>query len=263
MSKEIIRCLLIAHEPTESFHPPDFQLEYFDGTKVPVEEVDIGQDKWPYKWPEHQREFTWKLLNHTPDIANELMQVRSFQAAFNSIQKLTTIDIDYLQYVNDQDFQTDFTIEFFQDLDAFGNREGIIAQAYLYHPNSNLNGVIQFNDLTHIFTPLGWPVKARDVDPDNYPSDDLTMFHTQSLVHVGMHEIMHAFGYRHDLSNRDSVMYPYAKPGYLKGKINKDAFMWHERDVHRLRDAYGNSHIPAWILTRWQKYRMTRSRFER
>ncbi len=248
MSNEVIKCLLI-DEPEKTGLHHKFVLEYLDGTPVPEEEIDIGQNKWPYKYPANKRKFTWKFLNHTNDIPKELDQIRACQLSMNSIQLITGLDIDY---ETDPDAQTDITKEFFMDLDVFGGRTNVLAQAYLYSTNSRFNGVQQYNDKSHIFTPYGWPIRT----PDG------RLLNTQPLVEIDMHESMHTFGYRHDLVDPNSLLYPYVKPGYiLEGTqyvLNRSSFVWHERDVHRWHDGYGASNLSNWLLNRWQNYRINK-----
>jgi len=248
MPNEVVKCLLL-DEPDKTGIHYKFVLEYQDGTVLPQEEIDIGGAKWKYKYPSTKKKFTWKLLNHSTDFKNARTLVRSLQLSMNSIQLITGLDIDYEQ----RDVKTDITKEFFNTLDVFGGRQNILAQAWLYSPNSSKNGVQQYNDKSHIFTPYGWPVKK-----------DGKVYATQPLTEIDMHETMHTFGYRHDLVDNNSLVWPYVKAGYRHDGDNwvlqRSSFVWHERDVHRWHDGYGSSRIPDRWLQRWQNYRINKLR---
>jgi len=207
--------------------------------------TDIGQEPWPYKIPEIMEELPWTLINHTPDIVSEYIQQRVFAVAFRSIGLLIKKRYRYVDNIDDAFFKIEFT----HDRSVFGsNASNVLAQAYLYHPNSSFNGVIQFND-NYYFTPLGKPTSAHLVDPTNYPDiNTIVKLQTQPTLEIGMHEIKHSHGYRHDLLRQDSLLYPFVKPGYLNGEVNPEAFMWIDTDVDRWQEGYeARSLRPFWI----------------
>jgi len=128
------------------------------------------------------------------------MQRVAFQQVFNSVERITSLDIDYQKNPN---IKTDFTIAFLDDIKKFDNRLAVLAHAWLYYPNSKLNGVIEFNDSPQskwYFTPLGWPVEAYLMDPVHFYEGQtsihggLLMKASQPTIGIGMHELRHSFG---------------------------------------------------------------------
>ena len=84
-----IKCSLVLLD--QQSQQTAFQLSYLDGEAV--SDIDIGQEEWKYKMPVGHK--TWKFLNNTPDMEKIKMQIRTFATAFNSVEKLTNMDIDY------------------------------------------------------------------------------------------------------------------------------------------------------------------------
>jgi len=157
-----VRCSLVQDASKNDLI--SYVLSRADGTIIP--EVDIGQEDWKYRYPKDQKFFNWKFLDHTPDMRN-IVQLRAAQEAFNSVQKLTKLKIDYEK---DSSKKTDFTIEWLEDIEAFSGLS-VLAHAWLVFPNSKKNGIIEFNDSKDskwYFTPLGWQVPAYLVDDTNY-----------------------------------------------------------------------------------------------
>jgi len=249
MSKEVIKCLLLS-EPEKTGLSNKFVLEYLDGSPVPVEEIDIGQAPYPYRYPALKKEFSWKFVNHTDDIAVDQL-IRGAQASMNSIQIITGLDIDYERNPNKK---TDITKEFFNtqnDLDSvFGGRSGVLAQAYLYAPNSSFNGVQQYNDFSHLFTILGWPVRMLNGNARR----------SQPFMEIDMHETGHTFGLRHDLIEKASMMFPYVAPGYrfegTEWKVVKDSFAWIKKDRDRWHQGYGSGGVSERHRIRWHNWRI-------
>lgn len=250
MKPEIIKCMLLNREhPGQS---PEFHLEYMDGESA--DEVDIGQEEWPYKYPGDKNRFTWKALNYTEDIEKEIEIIRGFQLAMNAIQLITELDIDFEPDITKD---VDITKEFFNskdDLDGvFDGRTGVLAQAYLFAEGSPFNGIQQYNDYSHDFTLLGWPIRVGNIVKATIP-----------LVEVDMHEDLHTLGLRHDLVEEDALMWPYVKQGYKpnpvtgRWEINKAAFRYHARDITRVQYDYGASGIPEHKLNRWRDYRIVK-----
>ena len=215
-------------------------MEYMDGSPARATElVDIGRDRWPYKW-ENIDLFRWKFLNYSPDILDSYWQQRAFATAFRSINFLIKPNFRFQRELS---MTTHFTIEFIDNPDVFGSPH-TIAQAYLFRPGSSMNGVIQFND-NFFFTPFGDSLPAYLVDPDHYtegqtyPDGRLIMLGTMPLLEVAMHEIKHALGYWHDENSPESMLFPYVKPGYNPdGSINRSAFIWTDDDILRWEEGY-------------------------
>lgn len=266
-SSDQIKCCLV--QAIDKIEDPKFILTHKDGIELSREEViDIGQEEWKYKYPEEKTHFTWKFLDHTPDMRIQ-NQIKAFQTAFNSIEKVTTKKIDFER---DQSKETDITVEWMESLHVFDDRLSVLAQAYFFMPNGGKNGVIQFNDSPEskwYFTALGWPVPAYLVDSDHFvpgqrdENGNLIMRASQPVVHISMHELGHTFGLRHDLIHQASLMYPSAKRGYVFGEINRDAFVWQSPDINRWSFYYGDPGTTNTELFRWRDYRTTRSIYER
>ncbi len=228
-----------------------------DGTLVD----EIGQEDWPYKYPKSKKFFNWKFIDHTPDMRIKT-QIRAFQEAFNSIEQITKLKIDYKK---DTKEKTDFTIEWKEDIETFNDRLGVLAHAYLYHPSGYNNGVIEFNDSPEskwFFTPLGWPVEAYLVDNKNYTkgqkdsNGNLIMLASQPTVKIAMHELGHTLGLRHDVINKESLMYPSLSRSYKSNNIIKDSFEWDNiTSIPRLTKSYGSSNIFSRHLNRWRNRR--------
>lgn len=264
-SSDQLRCSLVQdHSKNDSIN---YVLSRADGT-IP-EEVEIGQDDWPYRYPKEQKFFNWKFIDHTSDMRN-IVQLRAAQEAFNSIQKLTKLKIDYEK---DYSKKTDFTIEWLEDIESFGNNLSVLAHAWLIYPNSTKNGVIEFNDSLEskwYFTPLGWAVPAYFVDSVNYTpgqkdsNGNLITLSSQSTVKITMHELGHVFGLRHDLINRYSMMYPSVSRSYIGNKIQKKTFYWDDiTSIPRLTESYGKSNIFQRWLERWRGRRTRESTYRR
>lgn len=236
-----------------------FELRTLDGE---LSNIDIGGQDWQYHYPETKKHFTWKFVAPTEDMVYK-MQRKAFQEAFNSLQKISSLDIDF-EFNNTK--ITDLTIAFLRDLAVFDNKPSVLAHAYLFSPNSNKNGIVEFNDSPesrYYFTPLGWPVEAYLVDNVHFTpgqkdsAGKLIMRATQPSVEIGMHEIYHSFGFRHDTIHPESLMQPYVKQGYVGDKINSKAFIWPDVDVQRFQGSYGIGDISQEDLTRWDNYRIT------
>ena len=255
-----IKCAFIWDEKKQqTFH----ELETLEGDPLSTNElVDIGGDRWGHKWPDDITTFTWKFISRSNDI-DAYYQRRCFNVAFRTIGFL--IPRKY-RYIHDQTQKTHFTHEFTHDLGVFNDRTQVLAQAYLYHPRIDLNGVIQWND-NWFFTPFGDNLEAYLVDNVHYTEGEkwadgrLKMLGTQPLLHIGMHEIKHAHGYRHDLNSPESIMYPWAKNGYLiNGEVNKSAFIWSDDDILRWEEGYGRRNFAIRHLNRFRARRV-RGRF--
>ena len=178
------------------------------------------------------------------------VQRTAIQTAFNSIEKLTALKIDFEKNSN---IKTDITVEWRDDIETFGNKLSVLAHAYLYYPNSKKNGVMEFNDSIEskwYFTPLGWDVPAYLVDPVNFKKGDVNSLGklitraSQPTVQIAMHELGHILFGRHDMLNPESLMAPYVKAGYINGKLNQKAFYWDcITSIPRMKEAFGLSNI--------------------
>jgi hypothetical protein len=139
-------------------------------------------------------------------------------------------------------------------MDVFDNRPGVLAHAYLYYENNppGFNGLMEWND-NHFFTPFGDSLPAYMIDPVNYTEGEkfangnLKTLRTQPLLQIGMHELDHNHGLRHDLNSTESLMYPFVKSGCLttvngeiiQNIIIKGAFQRTDDDMKRYEQFYG------------------------
>jgi len=245
----------------------NYILSRADGTLV--DEIDIGQDDWTHRYPEEKKFFNWKFLDHTPDMKAKV-QLRAFQEAFNSVQKITELAFDYEKDVN---VKTDLTIEWLEDIESFDNKLSVLAHAWLFYPNSRKNGIMEFNDSPQskwYFTALGWPVPAYLVDPVNFTKGQRDGFGkivtrgSQSTVKIAMHELGHILGLRHDLINRGTMMYPSVSRSYIGDRIQKETFYWDKiTSIPRLTEAYGSSFMIDEHLSRWRGRRTRESTYRR
>lgn len=243
-----------------------YELSHLDNE--PVDEIDIGQVPWPHNWPEDKKYFSWNFIDHTPDMhASE--QIKMAQVAYNSVEKICGLKIEYRPDLPRADLRTEWE----EDIGTFGEKQ-VLAHAFLVFPQSDRNGLIQWNDSLeagHYFTPLGWDVPAHLVDPVNhYPGEvdadgKLVMKPTQPAVHIQMHEIGHNLIGRHDILNWESTMYPTAKRGYLNGRLRKETFWWDAKtSIPRFQSQFGFPPVWSWDrLARWRAYRTLRHIYER
>jgi len=265
-SSDQIRCSLLQdHAKKDSIN---YSLTRLDGTIV--DEVDIGQEEWPYHWPKSKKFFSWKFLDHTPDMRFKVQRT-AFQTAFNSVEKLTKLKIDFEKNSN---LKTDITVEWKEDIATFNDKLSVLAHAYLYYPNSKKNGVMEFNDSPQskwYFTALGWPVEAYLVDPVHFTKGQIdprtggfVTRASQPTVEIAMHELGHLLFGRHDLLHPESLMAPYVKPGYIGGKLNQKAFYWDDiTSIPRMTKAFGSSGILHRLLARWRARRTRESTYRR
>ena len=252
-----MRCTYQLKEKLQPNKEPkiNIHLEYASGDPVSENEIDIGQDPWAHKIPLSLSPLIWKLENYTPDIPSMYWQRRAFVTMFRSIGLVIPMKYESARSNSQLAF---FNIRFTDDLDVFDGREGVLAHAYLYHP-SNLalyNGLMEWND-NHMFTPFGETLPAWLVDPVNFTEDekwasgDLKVLATQPLLEIGMHELKHNHGYRHNLLTKSSLMYPFVKKGVnssvsgdvITNTIIKESFQWTEGDLQRWEDGYGRRQL--------------------
>jgi len=266
-SSDQIKCSLV-QEVAKTIKPCKFLLTHKDGLQVSAEEIDIGQTEWPYKIPKDKWNLTWKFIDHTPDMSIK-RQIVGFQTAFNSIEKVSKLKIDYQK---DLLQKTDVTVEWLEDIESFNNKLSVLAHAYFWSPNGSKNGVMEFNDSPNsksYFTPLGWPVPAYLVDNVNFKPGDknsngtLIMRASQPTTEITMHEFGHVAGLQHDLIHQNALMYPYVHNGYIGDEVNKQAFEWQLADVERWHFHYEDPGISQSELFRWRDYRTLRTLYER
>jgi len=240
-----VRCELIASADNKI--ETQYKLTDITGKALPDnEQIDIGQNAWPYHWPLEKKRLRWSLVNFTEDIQKEYWQQRVWATIFRTFGWLTPRKYRYTEDLDSADFR----IAHVMDPNVFSSRN-VLAHAYLYSPRGSKNGVIEFNDSIFFYTPLGRPTSAYEVDPVNYPDPNTpVMLKTFPLVLIGMHEVYHGHGFRHDLRNSNSLMTPYVKPGYANGQVIAKNFVWHERDIHRLQEVEGRRAFPI----RWLNY---------
>ena len=239
MFDEPVRCSLLTDGA--------YSLEMADsGDKLSKNEiedlVDIGRDRWQYKWPAEKKTLTWNFKSYTPDVKSRYQQQRTWSQIFRTMGFIIPRKFKY-DYFNDE--KTDITIAHLMNPDAFSGAT-VLAHAYLFHPNGTKNGVIEFNDSRYFLTPFGDSLPAYMVDHDNYTEGErwsngrLKTLATWSELHIGMHEGKHMMGYRHDMNSPESIMYPYAKKGTNQdGSVNRDAFIWTDDDIKRWEEGYG------------------------
>lgn len=256
-----IRCALLDPESLKKGEP-HFEFQSEDGDKLSANEiVDIGQTPWGHKYPTSKKNFIWKLENYTPDVAIEYWQRRCFSAMFRTISFIIPRKYKSVRQNTDK---ADFNISFKDDIEVFDGKLSVLAHAYLYHPNGSKNGIMEFNDSPeskHYFTPFGDALEAYIIDPINYDpgekwsNGNLKTLRTQPLLEIGMHELKHNHGYRHNLNEESSLMYPYVKKGWkqvrdergiLRDVVDPAAFTWTESDIKRWEEGYGRRFFP-WL----------------
>lgn len=251
---------LVSSRPPRLTH----ELERLDGTKVPIE---IGQQPYSYTMP-NKPLWTWNFQSYSPDLPSQKQHRAVFQEAFRSIEKIIPQKISYEK----TNKKTDFTIHFSDDISVFNNKKSTLAQAYLFYPNSDFNGVIEFNDspeAKYYFTPLGWPVPAYLVDPINFKKGDKNpngtpiMRASQPLLQIAMHEIRHATGERHDIIDPKSIMAPYTKKGWINNNVIPESFQWTNKDISLLEEDFGRRNLLIRHLYRWRSRKINRSLYER
>ena len=279
-----IKCTILC-EDNRKPEEVKINIEHQDGSLVSKNElpdvsdnlVDIGRDPWPYKYGLDPKidVFTWSFKNYTKDIADRYWQQRVFSTTYRTFGFL--IPKKY-KFVRNPATRTHFMDEFTHDLSVFNDRPSVLAQEYLFHEKNppGINGLGQWND-NHFFTPFGDALPAYLVDHEHYTEGETTsigelkVLATQPMLQINMHEKTHGHGFYHDENSRESLMYPYVKPGYItrrrfytygtntKGTVNKKAFINTPDDVLRLTDdgGYGKRNI---LLRRLNQLRARRVR---
>lgn len=238
--------------------PKCFFLKSDNTVSAELENIDIGQQDWKYSLYPEKTTLTWKFINTTNDIQYKYYLQRAFSEMLHSIALIIPRKF---KFVKDNSQKTDITIEFTEDLAVFDGRKNVLGQSYFPFPNNPKNGVVQFND-NYFFTIYGESLPAHLVDPKNYTQDSGIKIKTESILHIGMHEFGHILGLHHDLVEKASIMYPYAKDGYVRKFVNNQfvytvnplAYTWHERDKARFIFKYGKRNL----LPLWESYFLER-----
>lgn len=267
-----IKCSYILHDKLTPNKIPeiDVRMEYENGDLVSENElIDIGQDRWNHKIGLELSPLKWKLENYTPDILDIYWQRRCFATMFRTIGLVIPMRYESVKSNHEEAF---FNIRFTDDLEVFGGRESVLAHAYLYNKqqSAKYNGLMEWND-NHFFTPFGDTLPAHEVDPEHYTKGEkdnngrIKTLATQPLLEIGMHELKHNHGYRHNLLERSSIMYPYVKKGVTAtiknnkviNQIIPSSFQWTDSDLKRWEEGYGRrSNISAQWLNRLRARRV-------
>lgn len=257
-----VKCVMMLKEPQLPGNEPpkiNIEYEYQNGDKVSANEIDIGQTEWEHAIPLSPVPLTWKLNNYTPDIPDSYWQRRCFATMFRSVGLIIPQKFKFVANIETTSF---FNIEFTDDLEVFDGRPGVLAQAYLFHPQNNprFNGLQQWND-NHFFTPFGDELPAWLVDPDNFTENEkfangnIKTLSTQPMLQIGMHELDHNMGFRHDLNSEDSMLYPFVKRGvntyFHNGEpineIIEQNFKRSPEDLDRYELKYGRRSLFQWF----------------
>jgi len=254
-----IKCTVLIDKPAtpETQGELKIEFEHLDGSPMSANEadlVDIGRDRWPNKYGMDGTPidtFTWSMLDMTDDINSKWLR-RASAVCFRTMGLL--IEKKY-QQIRDPNIWTHFRDHFTHDLSVFGDREGVLAHAFLFQPNMNKNymGLTEWND-NHFFTPFGDALEAYLVDDINYTEGELDnngflkKLATQPWLEIDMHEKKHNHGYWHHLKSLESLMAPFVKRGYtltvdpatreIIYELNKKAFIWADDDVLRWHEGY-------------------------
>lgn len=269
-----VKCTIVKKQD----HRMSINLEHEDGSNVSQNEinpngVDIGRDPWPFKYGVDGTKidvFTWNFNNYSDDMPERYYQQRVFASTYRTFGLIIPKKFSFQR--NDGIY-SHFRDEFTSDLEVFNDRTSVLAQEYLFHPRNSkmINGLGQWND-NHHFTPFGDHLPAHLVDKVNYTegqtdnNGNLVRLPTQPMLHINMHEKKHGFGYYHDENSPESIMYPFAKRGYIVSRtsdgklnyaVNTKAFMWTNDDQKRLTDIYGKRNI---LMRRLNQLRLRRVR---
>jgi hypothetical protein len=271
-----IRCTYELEEKLKPDTEPkiNVHLEFENGDPVSENEIDIGQEAWQQKIPQSPLPYKWKLENYTPDILDIYWQRRCFATMFRSIGWVIPLKYASVRSNSEDAF---FNIRFTDDLDVFGGREGVLAHAYLYHKSNpaKFNGLMEWND-NHFFTPFGDTLPAYLIDPDHFTQGEtwsngnVKTLATQPLLEIGMHELKHNHGYRHNLLEKTSLLYPFVKRGVqtiingleIENKIIPSSFQWTSSDLKRWEDGYGRRQLGLGWLNRFRARRVRARRVE-
>jgi hypothetical protein len=253
-----IKCSYVLRNSLSPDTEPEIKIEFehLDGSPVSSnEEVDIGGPEWEHAIPHSNTPLKWKLENYTPDILDTYWTRRAFATMFRSIGLIIP---QKFKAVTQNDENAFFNIRFTDDLSVFDDRPGVLAHAYLYHPQNDpkYNGLMEWND-NHFFTPFGDTLPAYLVDPDHFTEGEkkangaIKTLATQPLLQIGMHELDHNFGLRHDTNSPESLMYPFVKRGVqtivmgdiVQNIIIKEHFQRTEDDLQRYENKYGRRNL--------------------
>ena len=221
-------CRLLSKKPQKEIHSLNelqhnvtFEIQTIQGETVDVSDIP----QWPNTWPLH-RTYTYKFLNYSHDvkIRNKRIQDKILAVVFRQFQ----LTIRYIKFKREKDpeKETDFRFEWSSNIATFGNNANVLAQAYL--PTSNpvrtgFSGLIQINDLWE------WSIYGKEG--------------AQFLIQVLIHELFHSLGYKHDETDNQSTLFPYAN----------GAIFFTLRDKLRLWADYGRRMLPQWLVNNMAK----------
>ena len=176
-----------------------------------------GIDEWPHSWP--KGEITYRLNNHTKDIAKASLQDRAVTVALRAWQ-LRISDLKFRRERN-TDVSVDFDVSF-QPLEKFSGK-GVLAHAW-FPGQGKISGDCEIND------EWNWTTHSA-----------LQKLSTPPLVPILIHEFGHSLGLRHDTVTRESIMYPSFDLGQKKNKLGP-------RDIIRIQQRYGARKISQRII---------------
>ncbi|MEX0598255.1 MAG: matrixin family metalloprotease [Candidatus Paceibacterota bacterium] len=227
-----IRCLLKLNDAKN--HPHKFIFETQDGSRLNQGEITES----PYRWKPLSGHLSFKITTHSKDIDIKKQDV-AVSIALRSIG-LEIRDLKFKRIYGDE--KADVNIEFTSNDPLFYKGSNVLAFAYLFTPNSPMNGVLKINDN------FDWRLLGETfLDPNRNPYNPNQKYASAYLIQVLMHELLHILGYRHDELNNKSVLWPYAN-----GVI--DFIQDGGRMLVRLYKDYGNRmvrpEIKAYFLDR-------------
>jgi hypothetical protein len=191
------------------------------------ETVDDRITEWPRSWP--HGEISYRLNNHTDDIAKERWQTRSVVVALRAWQ----LRLSHLKFRRERnpDTHVDFNVSF-EDLAHFDGKRGVLAHAY-FPGQGDLSGDCHIND------DWNWVARYQDQTMGKPP-----------LLPILIHEFGHSLGLRHDPFDKTDIMYPsFDLGGPPKYKIGS-------RSIERAQERYGKRNLPSFILAYFQRRRL-------
>jgi len=243
--EKLVRCCFTKDD--SSYYGKNFFQESVSGNKI---KIDTGMTKWPHKYPNGK--VYYKIISNTKDIADKKIQRKAVAAGVTAIG--LRVNNIKLRRQWDNKKPADIEIHFTHDDQMFIDRPNVLAYAYLVpkKPEDNpLSKRIVFND-RHFWTAYGGKVTADKVDPVHYKKGTKVKIKAEPLLHVFMHEFIHKLGFRHDIKNKDSIMWPTSKD-----PSHPNAFNLHKRDITRLENKYGKRPIRENIIKLHKKRRLS------
>ncbi len=179
---------------------------------------------WPHSWPDG--DISYRLNNFSDDIPLRKHQVRAITVAFR-VWQLRIERLNFRREYN-KDTNVDMDISF-KSLDHFSSK-GVLAHAW-FPGQGQVSGDIEFND------EWDWVTHSRIGNIGHPP-----------IVPVAIHEIGHGLGLRHNLIDRESIMYPSFNLGEKKNDLNY-------KDVELIQDRYGKRKLSKRIIDYFKRRR--------